>query len=87
MLGRACRTVDLLAVIDAALIEDGPVVEGSVGQVRAHPLLRSKYEQEQALDFLVRAMALPFPSEDEGRRRSPAAVLAAQARWRSAQHG
>lgn len=83
LLARACRTVDLLDAIDAALADDGVTVEGSVGQVCAHPLLASKALQEATLDTLIRAMALPLPDQAEGQRRSPAAMEAAQQRWRS----
>lgn len=83
LLGRACRTVDILDAIDAALLDDGVVVQGSMGQPRQHPLLAAKCLQETTLDALVRGMALPFPQEGEGARRSPAAREAAQARWRA----
>jgi hypothetical protein len=39
-------------------------------------------EQRRTLDGLLNALRLPFPNEVEGRRRSPGAVAAAQARWR-----
>jgi hypothetical protein len=84
VLGRCCRTLDVLARVDAALIEaDDLTVEGSVGQLKPHPLLAVKAEQERVLDALLRSLALPMPSEVEGRRRSPSAVAAAQARWRA----
>lgn len=83
LLTRCCRTADVLARLDAVLIEDDLVVTGSVGQLRAHPALAAKADQERVLDSLVRGMALPFPEEDTGRRRSPAAAAAAQARWQA----
>jgi phage terminase small subunit len=82
MLGRACRTADLLAQADTALAEDGLTVEGSVGQLRPHPLLRTLAELERVLDMQIRALCLPMPGEEEGRRRSPAAAAAAYTRWR-----
>ena len=82
LLGRCCRTVDVLARIDAEIIDADLTVEGSTGQPRAHPLLAIKSDQERVLDSLLRSLALPMPGEDEGRRRSGAAVAAAQARWR-----
>jgi hypothetical protein len=84
-LSRACRTADLLARVDADLAPD-ITSEGSMGQVRSHPLLRSYVELSQVLDAQLRSLALPMPDEDIGRRRSPAAVAAAQARW-SGQRG
>ena len=80
---QACRVTDNLTRIDAALIEDGPVVEGYHGQPRPHPLLAASADQRRVLDGLIRSMALPMPDEAEGRRRSPAAVANAQARWRA----
>jgi hypothetical protein len=54
-----------------------------MGQPRQHPLLSAKCLQETTLDTLIRGIALPFPGETEGVRRSPAASMAAQARWGS----
>jgi hypothetical protein len=83
LLRQACRVADNLARIDAALMEDEPVVEGYAGQPRAHPLLAASADQRRVLDGLFRSMALPMPDEDTGRRRSPVAREAAQARWRA----
>lgn len=87
VLGRCCRTVDLLDRIDVALMDSDLTVEGSTGQPKAHPLLAVLADQERVLDALLRALALPMPDEDAGRRRSPAATAAAQARWRAQRHG
>ncbi len=83
-LGRASRTVDLLARVDDDLAAD-ITSEGSMGPVRSHPLLRSYVELSQVLDAQLRSLCLPMPDETAGRRRSPAAVASAQARWRG--HG
>lgn len=83
LLRQACRVADNLARIDAALMDSDMVVEGYSGQPRSHPLLAASAEQRRVLDALFRSMALPMPDEAEGRRRSPAAVAAAQARWRA----
>ena len=85
LLRQACRVADHLARIDAALMDSDVVVEGYSGQPRSHPLLAASADQRRVLDGLFRSMALPMPAEEEGRRRSPAAVAAAQARWRA--HG
>jgi hypothetical protein len=82
ILGEACRVRDLLARLDAALAAGPLVVAGSKGQDRPAPLLAPAARQRQVLDQLLRSLALPFPEEREGRRRSPAAVAAAQERWR-----
>lgn len=81
LLGQACAVVDLLALADVEIRSDGVTVTGSVGQVKAHPLLASTVEMRRLLDTLIRGMALPYPGEDQGKRRSPVAQAAAAARW------
>ena len=81
MLAQACRVIDLLERI-AQLVAEDLTVAGSRGQERAHPLLAAAVEQRRALESLTNALSLPMPNEIEGRRRSPAATAAAQARWR-----
>ena len=78
---RACKSVDLLEEIDAGLADYGVVTSGSRGQPVPNRLLMVRCELERGLDMWVRAMALPMPDEVTGRRRSPAAAAAAQARW------
>ena len=89
LLRQACRTVDLLDRLDVELLDEPLTVTGSTGQPRSNPLLASSAEQRRTLEGLMRDLALPMPNEVEGRRRSPAAAAAAQARWRErrAQHG
>jgi hypothetical protein len=83
MLARCCRTIDVLDRLDVTLLEAGDLmVEGSVGQLKPHPALAAAADQQRLLDQLVRALNLPLPDEQTGRRRSPAAREAAQARWR-----
>lgn len=81
-LEEACRVKDLLWRIDELLREGDLIVDGSMGQDRANPLLRESVEQRKVLDILLRSLALPFPDEIDGRRRSPGATAAAQQRWR-----
>jgi hypothetical protein len=83
LLRQACRVTDHIARIDAALMDSEMVVEGYSGQPRAHPLLQVSADQRRVLDALFRSMCLPMPDEVTGRRRSPSAVAAAQARWRA----
>jgi phage terminase small subunit len=88
MLGRCCRTLDVLDRLDAALLDaDDLMVAGSVGQMKPHPALAAAADQQRLLDQLVRALNLPLPEEDEGRRRSPANRENALARWRKERHG
>ena len=82
MLGQACKTVDLLEQVDAALADYGVVSSRSRGQPVPNRLLMVRCELERNLDMLARSLALPMPDESAGRRRSPAATAAAQARWR-----
>jgi len=82
LLGRACKILDVLSVIDGQLRRDGLTVRGAAGQPRPNPLLASMSELSRTLEVLIRGMALPMPGEAEGRRRSPAQVQAQQERWR-----
>ena len=79
-LDQACRTVDLLSRVDAELAA-GVTAEGSMGQIRSHPLLRSRVELCTLLDLQLRSLCLPVADEDEGRFRSPSARAAAMQRW------
>jgi hypothetical protein len=82
-LRQCCRTVDVLARIDAVLAAEDMVAEGSMGQARAHPLLATASDHRRLLGELLRDLCLPMPDETTGHRRSPAQVAAAQARWRA----
>jgi hypothetical protein len=82
LLRHACHVSDLIGEIDVALARDGLISEGQMGQPVRHPLLQASADQRRLLDALFRSMSLPMPDESTGRRRSPAAVAAAQARWR-----
>jgi hypothetical protein len=82
LLGQACRVVDLLDRADRELADADLTVFGSTGQPRTHPLVTSTSELRRVLEVLLRGLALPMPDETTGRRRSPAAAAAAQARWR-----
>jgi hypothetical protein len=79
-LEQACRTVDLLGRIDVELSAD-VTAEGSMGQVRAHPLLRSRTELCTLLDAQLRSLCLPVGDESEGRYRPLSARATAVRRW------
>ena len=89
LLWQASRTVDVLDRLDVELLNEPLTVTGSTGQPRPNPLLAACAEQRRTLAGLMWDLALPMPDELVGRRRSPAATAAAQARWRGhrAQHG
>jgi hypothetical protein len=83
MLRQAVRLADLIARADRELTGEVELtVVGSTGQPRAHPLLDASAGQRRVLAEMVRSMALPFPGEAEGRRRSPVAAEVARERWR-----
>jgi hypothetical protein len=83
LLGRAAVTVDTLAAMDAEIAEQGLSVKGSRGQVIPNRLVKLRVELDRLLDVQIRALNLPMPGEDEGRRRSPAAAAAAYTRWKA----
>jgi hypothetical protein len=78
---QCCRTVDRLDAIEAELSGAELVVTGSTGQPKAHPLLAEWRAQARVLESLSRALSIPLPGEDVGRRRSPTAREAAVQRW------
>jgi hypothetical protein len=81
-LWQAAQTADLIAALDEILWAGKATTTGAGGQVKVNPLVQSIADQRRLLDGLIRSLALPFPEEDEGRRRSPVATAAAQRRWR-----
>lgn len=83
LLEEACRVKDLLGRVTEQLAAGDLLVDGSMGQDRANPLLRESVELRKVLNMLLLSLALPMPDEVAGRVRSPQAQAAAQARWRS----
>ena len=81
VLVQVCRLVDRLDQLEAELAGGPLTVLGSTGQPRAHPLLAEQRHQMRVLESLSRALSIPLPSEEVGRRRSPSAREAAIARW------
>ncbi len=70
MLLEACRSLDLLDQLDAAVRRDGAMVESQQG-ARAHPAAVEARQQKIALARLLAALRLPAGSEGdqaEGRR-------------------
>jgi hypothetical protein len=82
LLRQACQVADLIARLEAQLAADDLVVPGSRGQPAVNPPVDRLTTQHRVLEPLIRSMQLPFPDEDVGKRRSPAAVAAAQDRRR-----
>jgi hypothetical protein len=82
ILVQVCRCVDRLDLIERELAAaETLTVRGSTGQPRCHPLLAEWRAQARVLESLSRALSIPLPGEDVGRRRSPSAREAALQRW------
>jgi hypothetical protein len=85
LLWQAAQVVDVIDALSEVVWSGNAKVKGSAGQIKAHPLLAAVNDQRRLLDGLLRSLNLPLPSEETGRRRSPAAQAAAQARWNQEQ--
>lgn len=84
LLETACRTLDTIAQLDAAMAGEPLTTRGSLGQLREHPLLSEARQQRMTLARLLRQLALPEPDEIAAIRdaaRSKRGRAAARARW------
>src|SRR5271166_4671252 len=70
VLEQLCRTVDLIAAMDAELAANGIMIKGSRGQLVMSPLINQRAVQATLLDRLTLSLALPVDGEQVGRRRS-----------------
>jgi hypothetical protein len=83
ILDSARAEADVSARIDEAVAEAPLTVEGSRGQVTAHPLLLQQRKHHERLQRLIEALRLPDKSEEAGlSATSRAAQEAARERWR-----
>jgi hypothetical protein len=87
LLFAAARTIDELRRLEQALDDASPVVTGSRGQTRAHPLVREVREHRLALKQLLGAAGIGIAEAeagggDFGASRSAAGRKLAQQRWR-----
>lgn len=83
LLQQVCKMLDTVeALADRAASVD-PVVVGSTGQPRVHPLLPELRQQQMALSVLLRRLGLPDPpaAEMPTSSRSRAGRHAVSARW------
>ena len=87
ILRQLAAIVDEIAVMEGALAESGPMIEGSRGQQRLNPLYNQLITHRSVLDRLMVSLALPADGEQVGKRRSPQAKQAAQARWKQPRTG
>lgn len=87
-LEHACRTADMVAMLEAAWVEKGCPTEttGSMGQEVIHPLIGELRSQRAALDGALVRLKLPDDeSEESGNQQRDAANSRwAQARGRGA---
>lgn len=83
LLRAAAAEADQLARIEAALVDEPPVVKGAQGQAVAHPLIGEARRSRQAIASLLRQVSMQPPSEVTGsgsRTTSTQARAAAMAR-------
>jgi hypothetical protein len=76
----ACRLVDQLDRLTVALAAAEPMVAGSTGQPRAHPLFDEVRKHSETLAKVVGALA--FPKDGKARSSSELGQAAALARWK-----
>ena len=82
VLATACRTVDMIARLEAELADAALVVEGSKGQVSVHPVVSELRLQRGALASLLRQLAIPDEASDwDNLTAAQRARRAAHARW------
>lgn len=81
ILTAACKSADTIALLEASLAVDGPVVSGSKGQPKLSGVVAELRLQRAALARLVQALAI---TDDGAELTTPAqrrAQKAAQKRW------
>lgn len=80
LLTAACRTLDEIEAMQLALADAPPVVTGSKGQVRPHPLIAEVRAHRLALRQLLGSLGIEDP-DDAGGEGSVAGRKLARARW------
>ena len=86
LLGAACATVDTISRLEAAMVDAPLVVEGSMHQLREHPLLSELRQQRLTVARLLRQLDLLDVDEMDQVRsqvRSTKARALARERWSS----
>lgn len=78
----ACREVDLVDRLEAALIGADLTVRGSQGQPVANPLVQEIRQHRQVVKALLGSLKLPDEDGRAQESRSSSARAAANARWR-----
>lgn len=85
LLEQACRTLDMIAVLDVAAAEE-PLTQGSKGQTVVSPAVSEARLQRQQLARILDQLGLPDPtsgatSATPSSPQSRRAAKAAEARW------
>jgi hypothetical protein len=79
----ACREVDLIERLEAAVADGDLIVDGSMKQPVANPLVQELRQHRQTLRSLLASVNLPDDDADApASSRSTSAREAAAARWR-----
>lgn len=86
LLIEACRTLDVLDQLAAAVERDGLIVKGSTGQPVTHPAVAEARQQRVVLARLLKALRLDEEEEAPTEAAGPSvnrerARYAAQQRW------
>ena len=69
LLESACREQDMLARIEAALVDAPLTVKGAQSQMVSHPLIGEARRSRAQIASLLKAIGLDDPSADSGRGR------------------
>ena len=83
---QACRTVDELDSINAALRTAEPLTAGPRGQLVANPLFAEARAHRAVLGRMLKALGLPDGDEQPESWTTKRAREAAQARWSAERH-
>jgi hypothetical protein len=81
MLVAACRTQDEILRLERALAKAKPIVEGSKGQARPHPLYAEVRAHRLVFKQLLAAVGLEEGESQYGTARSSAGRRLARQRW------
>lgn len=90
LLHEACRAMDQIDALAAAVARDGHTIAGSQGQTVLHPAIGEARQQQITLSRLLAALELPTEDDEhagtvidpQAAQISAKASRAAQARWK-----
>lgn len=81
LLAEACRTLDQIDALAAAIDTDGLTVSGSMGQTVIHPAVAELRQHQAAFARLISAVNFPDDEANADRFNHKRAKAAAAARW------